>query len=143
MPTAPYFLDTNVLFYAAIGLAQDENKRVRAAELIGAAEFGTSTQVLQELYTSLTRKTANPLPPSRALAWIERLETQPCVLVDPDLIRTSIVLSERFRINYWDAAILAAAERLEAPIVYTEDLNHDQRYGSVRVVNPFLPTQAA
>ena len=143
MPSAPYFLDTNVLFYAAMALAGDERKRARAAELIGAANFGTSTQVLQELYTSLTRRTARPLPPSRALAWIERLETQPCVLVDPDLIKTSIVLSERFRINYWDAAILAAAERLRAPIIFTEDLSHDQTYGPVRVLNPFLPASAA
>lgn len=140
MPSASYFLDTNVLFYAAMGLAEDERKRARANELIGGASFGTSTQVLQELYTSLTRKTVTPRPPSYALAWIERLEAQPCVIVDPDLIKSSIVLSERFRINYWDAAILAAAERLEAPIVYTEDLAHDQLYGPVRVLNPFLLT---
>jgi predicted nucleic acid-binding protein len=37
-----------------------------------------------------------------------------------------------------DAALLAAAERLGAPIFCTEDLNHNQFYGSVRAVNPFL-----
>jgi predicted nucleic acid-binding protein len=51
-------------------------------------------------------------------------------------------MSERFGINYWDAAILAAAERLKAPIVYTEDLNHDQLYGPVRVVNPFVSARS-
>jgi len=25
----------------------------------------------------------------------------------------------------------------QAPVLYTEDLNHDQTYGMVRVVNPF------
>lgn len=30
------------------------------------------------------------------------------------------------------------AERLGAPIFFTEDLNHNQVYGSVRAVNPFL-----
>ena len=40
--------------------------------------------------------------------------------------------------KYYDAASPAAAECLGAPIFYTEDLNHDQLYGSVRAVNPFL-----
>ena len=48
-------------------------------------------------------------------------------------------IRDDFRISYWDAALIAAAERLDAPILYTEDLNHDQLYGSVRVVNPFRP----
>jgi predicted nucleic acid-binding protein len=54
------------------------------------------------------------------------------------LIEIAIELSWRYRISYWDGAILAAAERLGAEIVYTEDLSHGQTYGPVRVVNPFL-----
>ena len=45
--------------------------------------------------------------------------------------------SERYRISFWDAAILAAAEALDAKVLYTEDLNDGQLYGSVRVVNLF------
>jgi predicted nucleic acid-binding protein len=52
-------------------------------------------------------------------------------------VANGIAYSRRYQISYWDGAILAAAERLNAPILYTEDLNHDQTYGSVRVVNPF------
>ena len=37
------------------------------------------------------------------------------------------------------AAIIAAAERLGAKVLYSEDLNHGETYGSVRVENPFLP----
>ena len=46
---------------------------------------------------------------------------------------------QRSKLDYWDAAIIAAAQRLGARILYTEDLNHDQLYGSVRVMNPFRP----
>ncbi len=46
-------------------------------------------------------------------------------------------MSERYKISYWDGAILAAAEQLGAPILYTEDLNDGQTYGSVTVINPF------
>ena len=49
-----------------------------------------------------------------------------------------LVFARRFALSYYDAALLAAAARLGAPIFYTEDLNHNQVYGSVRAVNPFL-----
>ena len=46
-------------------------------------------------------------------------------------------LTERFRINYWDAAILAAVRLAGCTLVYSEDLNPGQDYDGVRVVNPF------
>ena len=72
------------------------------------------------------------------MEWIEAFEQQPCVSTDLSLVKTAIEISQRFSLDYWDSAILAAAERLGAEIVYTEDLNHGQSYGSVRVINPFL-----
>lgn len=141
--TVPYFLDTNILIYAAAGRDGTEPKRKRARELILGAKFGTSVQVLQEFYHNVTRKIARPLSPVRALAWVERLEKLPLVETDRALVRAGIVVSERFRITYWDGAMLAAADRLRAPVMYTEDLNHGQYYGSVRVINPFLPAPAA
>ncbi len=41
-------------------------------------------------------------------------------------------------LSYWDGAIIAAAQRLEAATLYSEDLNDGQVYGTVRVVNPYL-----
>jgi predicted nucleic acid-binding protein len=61
------------------------------------------------------------------------------VPVDAPLVKLGIAIAERYRIDYWDGAILAAAEALGAETLYTEDLNHGQLYGSVRVINPFRP----
>lgn len=132
------FLDTNILIYAALGKGAEETKRAKAADLIGTGQFAISTQVLQEFYTAVIRKGETPLTPARTLEWMHELDEQPCAILDRPLIQTAIELSWRHRINYWDAAILAAAEQLEARILYTEDLNHGQSYGAVRVVNPFL-----
>ena len=129
------FLDTNILIYAAS--ANETTKKTRAIELL-RFHFGISTQVIQEFYATSTRKPDKPLTPTEALDWIERLEHQPYVMIDLALIKTAMVVAERYRINYWDGAILAAAERLGVETVYTEDLNHGQSYGSVRVINPFL-----
>ena len=139
MPTkVDYFLDTNILIYAALGRHHQETKRAKAHDLIVNARFGISTQVLQEFYTAAIKKSERPLTPSEALEWIKELQVQDCVTVDKALIEIAIDISWRHRINYWDGAILAAAERLGAETVYTEDLNHGQTYGLVRVINPFL-----
>jgi predicted nucleic acid-binding protein len=70
--------------------------------------------------------------------WLVFLGTCPSVSVDETYVRAGLEFARRYRVNYYDAALLAAAERLGAPVFYTEDLNHNQVYGSVRAVNPFL-----
>ena len=135
--TASVFFDTNVLVYAAIGTGKDEPKRKRALELIGSEEFGTSAQVLQEFFVTVVRKASRPLSAAQALEWIEQWTAFPCRVIDHQLVRIAIEQSERYAISYWDAAILVAAEALGAHTVYSEDLNDGQRYGRVRVVNPF------
>jgi predicted nucleic acid-binding protein len=131
------FLDTNILIYAVSANDAEAKKRRTAIELL-RTKFAVSTQVLQEFYATSTRKPNIPLTPIEALTWVEMLEQQPCAVIDPSLIKTAIATSQRFRIAYWDAAIIAAAERLGAETLFTEDLNHGQSYGSVRVINPFL-----
>jgi len=133
------FLDTNVLVYAVSSAEVDAPKRRRALELVRRADFGLSAQVLQEFYVTVTRKIRKPLGPELAVALMEEYRVFPTVPTDYPLIVSAVELSLRYGVSYWDGAILAAAEVLEAPIVYTEDLAHEQRYGPVRVVNPFLP----
>jgi predicted nucleic acid-binding protein len=120
-----------------MGRGAEARKRARAEALISAGDFATSGQVLQEFYTVVTRKGV-PLSPRQAFDWIERLVRFPCVAVDTSLVVEAIAISERYRISYWDGAILTAAGFAGAQTLYTEDLNHGQVYGSVRAVNPFL-----
>lgn len=136
------FLDTNVLVYAAAGREQEAAKRARALDLIDEIDFGLSAQVLQEFYVTVVRKVETPLSPAEALEWIEQLEAFPCQSLDPGLVKLGVEISQRYCISYWDGAIVAAAEALGASTLFTEDLNHEQTYGSVRVVNPFIDTLA-
>lgn len=136
--TASVFFDTNVLVYAAIGTGKEEKKQKRALELIDSQDFGISAQVLQEFFVTVVKKASRPLSSERALEWIEEWRVFPCQPIDHRLVRIAIEQSERHKIAYWDAAILAAADALGAHTVYSEDLNDGQRYGRVRVVNPFV-----
>ena len=133
------FFDTNVLVYAVSSAEGDAPKRRKALDLVRQADFGLSAQVLQEFYVTVTRKIRKPLAPELAVALMEEYRVFPTVPTDYPLIVSAVEVSLRHGVSYWDGAILAAAEVLEAPILYTEDLSHGQRYGSVRAVNPFLP----
>jgi predicted nucleic acid-binding protein len=43
----------------------------------------------------------------------------------------------RWQISLWDALMVAAARASGATELISEDLNHGQDYGGVRVINPF------
>lgn len=135
--TVDCFLDTNILVYAAAGRGAEEEKRKHALELIENKNFGLSTQVLQEFYITTVRKIEVPLTPIQALEWIEQFSIFPCLGIDTPLVKIAIEISERYQTSYWDGAIIVAAEALGAKILYSEDLNHGQRYGAVDVSNPF------
>jgi predicted nucleic acid-binding protein len=132
------FLDTNVLVYAVSSAEGDAPKSRRALDIVQQTEFGLSAQVIQEFYVTVTRKIRKPLSPEQAVALLDEYRVFPTVATDYPLIVAAVELSLRHGISYWDGAILAAAEALEAPVLYTEDLNHGQLYGRVRAVNPFV-----
>ena len=137
MPAA--FYDTNVLIYAARPQLQskDEFKRPLAVELIERGGFGISGQVLAEFYHNAVRKGKSRLSETDADIWMADLGERPCAEIDADLVRDGIAFSRRYQLSYWDGGIIAAAHRVGATTLYTEDLNDGQRYGDVTAVNPF------
>jgi predicted nucleic acid-binding protein len=135
---AEVFLDTNILIYAALGSVDEPAKYERALELL-TTRFGTSGQVLAEFYVNAQRRASRPLTSEEAQEWVSRLSKKPFQPVDYRVVRKGIDNARRYQISYWDGAIIAAAERLGAKVLYSEDLSHGQTYGSVRVENPFLP----
>jgi predicted nucleic acid-binding protein len=134
------FLDTNILVYAVSALEEDASKKARALDLIRTADFGLSSQVLQEFWVTVTRKIQKPLLPDVALSLLDEYRLFPTACTDYPLILTAIEHSLRYEISYWDGAIVAAAEALEAPVLYSEDLSHGQQYGTTQVINPFSET---
>ena len=135
---AESFIDTNVLVYAAAGRGNAEAKRERALAVIENEDIGLSAQVLQEFYVTVTHKIETPMRSAEALEWVEQLEGFPCLAVDTSLVKIAAEVSERYRISYWDGAIVTAAQLLGATTLFTEDLQNGQLYGTVRAINPFV-----
>ena len=132
------FLDTNILLYAALGRDHAGHRWARAREIVLTEDYCTSGQVLAEFYYNATRKGAPPLTPDKAREWVRVVAMKPCQPVTSDVVVAGIDHARRYQLSYWDGAIIAAAEKIGAKVLYSEDLNHGQTYGSVRVENPFL-----
>ena len=136
------FVDTNVLLYAASRVSEHARKSSRALELLEEPELAVSVQVLQEFYHQATRSTRpGRLSHSEALGFLDpvlMLRVQP---VNVNVFRAGVSISERFRLSYWDGAILAAARACGCDAVYSEDLDDRQDYEGLRVINPFAVQQ--
>ncbi|MBO0903253.1 PIN domain-containing protein [Jiella sonneratiae] len=130
------FFDTNIIVYAADTLASDVAKRDKARQLMQIRQIVTSTQVMMELYGVLRKKLAYGA--DAALAWVIALQGDDVVTMSPSDVIDALQVAHRYDISHWDALILTAAARAGLDLVYTEDLNHGQSYGSVRVCNPFI-----
>jgi len=131
------FLDTNIIVYAASARDEDEPKRLIALEILGEGGFATSAQVHQEFYNTVTRKNEPKMAHVEALAWLGDLSRFKVVPLTDGLVKEGAEFADRYMLSYWDGAIIAAAHAAGVQQILSEDLNDGQRYGDVRIVNPF------
>jgi predicted nucleic acid-binding protein len=133
------FLDTNVLVYLfdADSPAKQERAREVVAEAARARSLVLSSQVLGELYVTITRKLAQPVPAATALRALEDLAAFPVVAIDGTLVQRAAARSAAEQISYWDALILESAVEAGAGAVYSEDLQAGSTYAGVTVEDPF------
>ena len=137
--TGPVFVDTNVLVYRHD--ATDATKQARAEDWISCiVELHAgrlSFQVLQELYATLTRKLQPKVELHEARDIINLLASWNPLAVDLPLIKDAWALQDRYSLSWWDALIVAAAQASNCRVLLTEDLQHGQMFGTVRVIDPF------
>jgi predicted nucleic acid-binding protein len=76
---------------------------------------------------------ASPANTSKKRAAVKLIES-----TDFGLVTEGIRNSVKFRLSYWDGAIIAAAERLKARMLFTENVSHGQQFGAVTIVNPVI-----
>ena len=133
------FVDTNIVVYAYDSAVPAKNAQAQRILRDGVVDdnLAVSAQVLGEFFTVATRRIQEPLTADDAAAAIDALKPIPVVEIDRQLVERAIETHKRYGIVYWDALIVAAAERAGCVEVLSEDLNAGQRYGSVVVSNPF------
>lgn len=134
------FVDTNVLVYAFDKSGSPKNQLAQRLmnELMEEDRLRLSTQVLQELFVTLTRKVSQRCSSEEALAVLEDLTAWPLMVVDYVAIRAAVRLADQAKLSFWDALVVVAAARTGAAVLYSEDLNDGQKILGVRISNPFV-----
>jgi predicted nucleic acid-binding protein len=141
MPSAStVFVDTNVLVYADDGREADKREVARAwlARLWAQRRGRTSNQVLNEYYAVATRKLTLSVTRSDARAEVRRYQHWSPWAIDHQTVETAWALEARFSLSWWDGLMVASALHQGCELLLTEDLQHNQRIDSLRILNPFL-----
>ena len=136
--SADVFLDSNVLIY--LFDETDVRKNQRAEDVVRQSpETGRgsiSHQVVQETINVVTRK----LDATRE-ATLELLERVliPLWRVNPtrSLYRRGLDLQNRYGFSSYDSLIVAAGLEAGCRTLYSEDLQHGQRFEGLTVMDPF------
>lgn len=138
--TAMRFVDTNVALYAVSLRPIEAVKRQVSLDLLSESygKLAVSVQVLGEFYYQATRPSrTDSLSHEEAVEVVEdlkRLYVQPLTV---ETVDRALSYQQRYRLNYWDCLILAAAKQSGCEVVFSEDMSASQDYDGLRVVNPF------
>jgi predicted nucleic acid-binding protein len=132
-----YFVDTNIFVYRRH--AEAGPKQVRAAAVVERlwrdGDGRTSVQVLQEYYNVATRKLL--LPAKEIRLSVNRLFAWKPVTPDARTFERAWTIEDRYRLSFWDALVVAAAQTADCTHLLTEDLQDGQNLDGLVVMNPF------
>ena len=133
------FVDTNVIVYAYDKDAGDKHRVALdiMKDLWRSGLGSISTQLLQELFVTLTKKVSAPLDISVVRETVRRLSKWDVLLIDVDTIISATELQERYKYSFWDSLIIASAIAGGAKTIFSEDLSDGQTIQGITIKNPF------
>ncbi len=138
--SAKFFLDTNIFVYSFDSSAP--KKAAQARKLIRKAietRSGiVSYQVVQEFFNVALRRFAKPMNSGDAEQYLATT-FRPLLAVHSSLALFSdaLRLRDRYRMNWYDALIVASAIDGGCQLLYSEDFQDGQEMGGVTISNPF------
>jgi len=132
------FFDSNILVYYVD--TRDARKQAVAERLVDSALNGDplcliSVQTLTEFVNVALNKIR--LPQEIVEQYLGVFSELPSIAPDAKLVRRGLEVKRLYQIQFYDAMMIAAAERAGASVIYSEDLNDGQVYCGVRANNPF------
>lgn len=132
------FVDSNILLYAHDRSTGAKHLLARTLlEKVWHSGLGViSTQILQEVCVNLRRKAGSPLSIEEVRSIVQDYLSWEVVTNTHQSILQALDIEARYKISFWDAMVIQAAENAGCAILYSEDLNDQQRFGSVQIINP-------
>ena len=133
---ANVFLDTNILVYS-YSVNELEKRNVARNLILNNISF-ISTQVLQELSNTITRKLGFSF--DDAIKVVEEMSKNNNLHTNTKItILNACEIAARYQLSFYDSMIVAAALESNCEILYTEDMQHNQIINNtLTIINPFL-----
>jgi len=130
------FVDTNIWVYAHLETPQDHKGNLARALVESDHRFAVSTQVLNEYYAAMLKNRVSDLWIQNSLeAMIQHCDVFPVAV---PIIRQAHAIKNRYGFSLWDSLVVSSALDAGCPLLYSEDLQHDQWIeGRLVVCNPF------
>ena len=133
------FVDTNVLVYARD--ASEPEKQAQAAHWLATLwerrAGRLSYQVLQEFYVTVTVKLSPGLDKESARRDVRALGVWQPIVADLRILEGAWLLQDRYRLPWWDAMIVAAAQQSDCQYLLSEDFQEGLSLGNLKVIHPF------
>jgi predicted nucleic acid-binding protein len=136
-----FFLDTNIFVYSfdqsAVVKARKATQLIRKA--LTTEKGIISYQVVQEFFHVALRKFSLTMSVTDAERYLSAV-FRPMLGVNssPALYAEALQLQARSGLSWYDSLIVSAAIQADCDFLFTEDLQHGQRFGHLQVANPFL-----
>ncbi|MGH3292400.1 MAG: PIN domain-containing protein [Trebonia sp.] len=132
------FVDTSILLYTISQDPAEQDKAKLADEILSGRDLALSVQVRQEFYVQATRASRpDPITHQQAVRLIESFRRFPVQDATSAILMAALDARERFRLSYWDSAIIEASRAMGRTEVLSEGMGDGQDYAGVRVTNPF------
>jgi len=134
------FVDTNILVYSR---DSTEPKKQHMAKQwltqLWQQEAGRiSAQVMNEYYVTVTQKLKPGLAKDQARADLRALAVWQPLEISSHLIESAWDVQDQYAYSWWDSLVIASALFLDCQYLLSEDMQHEQSLGKLKIINPFL-----
>ena len=126
------FIDTNILLYL---YDIDGDKKQKAKEIL-KSNHCISTQVLNE-FSNISIKKIKISAEELDINLRKIIEKTTLFNFNEETIRLAIKIQSQYRFQYYDSLIIATALENNCNILYSEDMQHNQKIDTLTIVNPF------
>jgi predicted nucleic acid-binding protein len=137
-----YFIDTNIFIYSFD--SSNLFKQQQAKNLISNALYNfngcISYQVIQEFINVATQKFDVPLNKNDCKKYIASVLEPLCEIFSSiELFNAALDIKEGWKYSFYDSLIIAAALKANCKILFSEDMQHEQKIHDLVITNPFIP----
>jgi predicted nucleic acid-binding protein len=127
------FIDSNIFLYAFSN--KDKSKQTISAEIIQQNNI-ISVQIINEVSNNMLKKLnfSNQEIQKFIVNCYNKYEV---VNLSKNILINSAKLRDNHKLSYYDSLILSTAIYSDCDVLYSEDMQHNQKIENLTIINPF------